>query len=218
MSKLKRFWLASAATAWFYIWTEQLWKMWSETARNIHQTMKVAKDHVVDSSLNILNTTSPYIWNDAPLSYFGIQQLAARIWNIIDNVNIVDITLLWLGVYVWAKIWNWWSKKVSELIWVSHSKWDQIISQAVTWFVWAWTLLQIPEVLNTGAIWWAYLISRKLWEKVLWERYSHLIWWSWAMALASVMHNGSIMNSDIFSIAAIGLWTSAAILKLKNDT
>jgi len=51
--------------------------------------MKAIKDTVVDTSMEVLSATHTYIGSDAPLSYFGIQQLAGKIGDIYNDGNLL---------------------------------------------------------------------------------------------------------------------------------
>ncbi|MCH8519101.1 hypothetical protein LAT59_05070 [Candidatus Gracilibacteria bacterium] len=215
MSKLTNATYAGAGIVGTYHGVNQIGEMGSETARDIHTVMKVIKDTVVDTSIEILNTTSTYVGSDAPLSYFGIQQFAGKISDIFENTDIVLGAVAAGAGYIGAKVGNWGNKKISNALGVSTTKGDERIAQATFGLTGAGLLLQIPEVLNAGALGGSYLLSRKLGEKVLGERYSQLVGGSGAMALTSVMHNGSFINNpDLFSIASLGLGSAALIGKV----
>jgi len=195
MGRLKNTWLGVWWAWLWYLWLDALWESWFWPA----QVATDIIDSVAGEAINILQNAWVEIASLAPISEKFISELS---W-VLDYTNIIEYWVAWgTGLLTW-----WVGKKISQwtgkVLGVESEKDDNIVgiwawSAGALWFLWAST---------TALTVWAwsawYVLGRKLWERILWEKYAKITWVVWAL-WATWLAWGAAPSIALWSAAVLG--------------
>jgi hypothetical protein len=196
MSRLENTWLVAGWAGLWYLWLKAAAEKGVDFAQNVTWVV----DNVASETLNVLEWTFSEIWNLAPVSQNFINELG---W-ILAHSSLVD-----LGIATWVGLWAWWLwKKGSQALWKItgiESDHDNNISKIWIWAAWAlWVLWASASAITIGSGTAGYVLGRKLWEKVLGEKYAKITWAVWAVWWVWIALGAS--SWAVLWLSATALW------------
>lgn len=207
MGKLWNLGLIGWITTAGYIALDQAGKAWIESAERTSNVIQ----YVAGKAVEVIQDIHIQIWDMAPLSDFGLEQMFQAFikeWQspeplrlaLLAGVSVLGWVLAWMG-----------SKKIWDIV-KNPSKGDDTIVKVTVALSTLSAMLKIPEWINIALAAGTYIISRKIGEKMLWEKYSKLIGFAATLGGYSYMTNSS---AGISAVAIVGggnlLW------KLKDN-
>lgn len=179
MGKLKALWTAAGWAGLWYIGLNAMAESWNQTSAVILDTV----NHTTSEAVNILGGTFSQIWNLAPVSQVFIDELSSLLTYPPSLIDAGIATWVWLAAgWVWKK----WSQLAGKITGI-QSNHDDTVSKIGIWIAGGLSVLWASASAITL---WAgtsgYVLGRKLWEKVLGQKYANLlgiIWGAWWIGL-----------------------------------
>lgn len=173
-------------------------RAWNSTAWGIKNVV----DNVWQVTLDVLNNIGVQIWDFAPLSKLWITDLANKLW--------VDTSLseLWLAWVVWLWGWYLWGKLTDILgkMTSTESDTDRRVWKAWGFLASSLAVLDSPLAAGTAlATTSTYILSKKLSQLVLSEKYAHYLGLVSTAGMTSVAF-GANDGTVIWAMLAAWVW------------
>lgn len=172
MSTLKKTWLIAGGSGLWYLWL----KAAAENGVGFAENITGVVDSVASETVNILQGTFSEIGSMAPVAQNFIDEMS----SMLASTSLMDAGIAaWVGVAGWW-LWKKWSQALGKVIWV-ESDHDNNVSKV--WMGLAsgiWVLWASASAITIGSGTAGYVLWRKLWEKILGEKYAKITGLVWA--------------------------------------